>query len=156
MNSQLELKKTFSTFATGVAIASSGADNQKFGITVNSFSSVSLDPPLLSFCVGNSSSALERFLNCQFFSINILSEKQLNLANGFTKTDNQEKWQIEPFKLSENQTPIFTNSLSYFECKKHQIVKSGDHHIIVGQVTNHQFLNDLKPLTYFQGKYQNI
>ena len=150
------LKKTFSTFATGVAIAALNENNQKLGITINSFSSVSLDPALLSFCIGNNSSVLQQFLDCQFFSINILSATQQNLANAFTRSDDQEKWQLEKVNLSQNSTPIFANSLSYFECQKHQIIKSGDHQIIIGKITNCEVLNDQKPLTYFKGKYQNI
>ncbi len=127
-----------------------------FGMTINSFSSVSLNPPLVSFCIDNKSSNLELFKKNRTFSLNILSESQQSLSSGFATPKNSKKWDIEPYSLGKYGNPIFENSLAYFECKKHRIIKAGDHHIIIGEIIDFAKLNEAKPLMYFQGKYRNI
>ncbi len=127
-----------------------------FGMTINSFTAISLKPPLVSFCIDNKSSNLKLFQKNKTFSLNILSESQQNLASGFATPKNSKKWGIETYFLGESGNPIFENSLGYFECKKHRIIKAGDHHIIIGEVVNFAKLNDSKPLLYFQGKYQKL
>jgi 3-hydroxy-9,10-secoandrosta-1,3,5(10)-triene-9,17-dione monooxygenase reductase component len=127
-----------------------------FGMTINSFSAVSLNPPLVSFCIDNKSSNLHLFKKNKTFSLNILSESQQNLANGFATPKNSKKWGIETYFLGQNGNPIFENSLGYLECRKHRIIKAGDHHIVIGEVVDFGKLNDSKPLLYFQGKYQKL
>lgn len=125
-----------------------------FGMTINSFSSVSLNPPLVSFCIDNRSANLNFFKKNKTFSLNILSIAQQDLARGFATPKNSSKWGIETYFLGQNGNPIFENSLAFFECRKHRIIKAGDHHIIIGEVVDFAKLNDSKPLLYFQGKYQ--
>lgn len=127
-----------------------------FGMTINSFSSISLKPPLISFCIDNTSSNLQLFKKNKYFSLNILSEVQLELAQGFATPKNSSKWGIEPYFFGKNGNPIFENSLGFFECRKHKIVKAGDHHIIIGEVVDFAKLSDAKPLLYFQGKFTNL
>ncbi len=127
-----------------------------FGMTINSFSSVSLNPPLVSFCIDNKSSNLELFKKNRTFSLNILSEQQQNLSSGFATPKNTKKWDIEAYSLGQYGNPIFENSLAYFECKKHRIIKAGDHHIVIGEIIDFAKLNESQPLLYFQGKYRNF
>lgn len=127
-----------------------------FGMTINSFTSVSLKPPLVSFCIDNRSANLSLFQKNKTFSLNILSEEQQNLANGFATPKNSAKWGIETYFLGQHGNPIFENSLAYFECRKHRIIKAGDHHIIIGEIVDFAKLKDSKPLLYFQGKYRNL
>jgi flavin reductase (DIM6/NTAB) family NADH-FMN oxidoreductase RutF len=124
-----------------------------FGMTINSFSSVSLKPPLVSFCIDNNSSNLPLFKKNKTFSLNILSESQQDLAGGFATPKNSKKWGIEPYSLGINGNPIFKNSLAYFECKKHKMIRVGDHHLVIGEVVDFNKINESKPLLYFQGKY---
>ena len=151
-----ELKKCFSKFTTGVAIASASGGGKNIGLTINSFSSVSLDPALLSFCIGSKSANLEYFLENDYFSINILSAKQQKLAQEFAKADNEAKWGVEKCSFSANNAIIFENSLSYFECKKYQVLEAGDHHIIIGKITDFANLNDEKALIYHNSKYMQL
>lgn len=119
-----------------------------FGMTINSFSSVSMKPPLVSFCIDNRSSNLNLFRKNRYFSLNILSETQQALASGFATPKNNEKWQIEPYFLGIHGSPIFENSLGFFECKKHRVIKAGDHHIIIGEVVEFGKIQDAGPLLY--------
>jgi flavin reductase (DIM6/NTAB) family NADH-FMN oxidoreductase RutF len=124
-----------------------------FGMTINSFSSVSLHPPLVSFCIDNRSTNLNLFKKNRFFSLNILNEEQIDLAQGFATPKNTKKWQIEPYFLGNHGSPIFENSLGFFECKKHRIIKAGDHHIVIGQIVDFAKIQNKNPLLYNQSKF---
>lgn len=124
-----------------------------FGLTINSFSSVSLEPALLSFCIDNKSSNLKLFKKNRYFSLNILSEEQQELATAFARPKNSKKWQVEPYFFGEKGNPIFQNSLGFFECQKEKIIKAGDHHIVIGRIISFGELNDKPPLVYYQGRY---
>ena len=123
-------------------------------ITVNSITSLSLNPPLILFCIDNKSFNLKAFKKNKFFALNILSEDQIDLSCEFAKTQNQLKWSKEPHSFSKMNCPIFDNAIGYFECQRSKIIKSGDHHIIIGKVLDFVKLNDKKPLLYYQGKYR--
>lgn len=129
---------------------------QYFGMTINSFSSVSMNPALVSFCVDNKSSNLALFKKNRHFSLNILTSHQQNLASAFATPKNSNKWQIETYHLGQTGSPIFNNALAYIECKKHRIIKCGDHHIIIGQIVNFEKLQDHDPLVYFGSKFRTI
>lgn len=127
-----------------------------FGMTINSFSSVSLKPPMISFCIDNSSSNLRLFQKNKTFSLNILSEGQQELSRGFATPKNSKKWGIETYSLGKHGNPIFENSIAFFECRKHKIIKVGDHHLVIGEIVDFAKINDARPLLYFQGKYNKL
>ena len=124
-----------------------------FGMTINSFSSVSLEPPLVSFCIDNNSANLSFFKKNRYFSLNILSQEQQGLATAFATPKNSEKWKVEPYFFGKYGNPIFQNSLGFIECKKHRTIKMGDHHIIVGEVLDFGNIGQKEPLIYYRGKY---
>lgn len=124
-----------------------------FGMTINSFTSVSLDPPLVLFCVDNKSSNLSLFRKNRYFSFNFLSKDQKDLSNAFATPKNSEKWNVEPYFFGKFGNPIFHNSLGFIECKKHKVIKTGDHHIVVGEVLDFAKINEKEPLIYSKGKY---
>lgn len=124
-----------------------------FGITINSFSSLSLDPPLIQFSIDNKSSNLKLFKSNRYFSLNILSSEQESLSNAFAKPSNHTKWQVEPFIFGKFGNPIFKNSLAFIECEKYKVIKAGDHHIIIGKVLDFGQISDKDPLIYYGGKY---
>lgn len=149
------LRQCFGLFATGVMIASchNQEDDQLYGLTINSFSSVSLEPPLLLFSIGNDSKNLEIFKNSSSYSLNILSESQQDLAIGFAKPNNLDKWNIEEYSITKSLNPIFKNSLGFFECIHHNIIKAGDHHIFVGEIKDFKTLKEDKGLFYYMGQF---
>lgn len=153
---QKELRNCLGKFATGVMIAC-GFDketNKPFGLTINSFTSISLNPPLVSFCLASESSNLELFKRNQNFSLNILSESQLQLAKEFAKAHNVNKWQVEKYASGEFSSPIFQNSLAFLECKIFKIIEAGDHQIIIGEVVDFNQLNpEQKPLIYYSSSF---
>lgn len=127
-----------------------------FGMTINSFSSLSLDPPLILFSIDNKSSNLKLFIKNEYFSLNILGESQKDLSNAFATPRNQNKWDIEPFFFGKYGNPIFQNSLAFIECKKYRIIKAGDHHIVIGQIVDYGKISKQYPLIYYKGKYDSL
>jgi flavin reductase (DIM6/NTAB) family NADH-FMN oxidoreductase RutF len=127
-----------------------------FGMTRHSFTAVSLNPPLVSFCVSNRSSNLSLFKKNRYFSFNILSREQQALAAAFATPKNSKKWKVEPYFFSKFGNPIFQNSLAFFECEKFKVIKSGDHHIIIGKILNFAKIGEKEPLLYFRGHYDHL
>ena len=127
-----------------------------FGMTINSFTSISLNPALISFCIDNKSANLKFFKQNRYFLLNILSIQQHELASAFATPKNSKKWTVEPYIFSKFGNPIFQNSLCFIECKKHKVIKMGDHHIIIGEIIDFAKVNDQQPLIYFNGSYQKL
>jgi len=124
-----------------------------FGMTINSFSSVSLNPSLVSFCIDNRSANLKFFKKNRYFSLNVLSREQQGLARAFATPKNSAKWNVEPYFFGQKGNPIFQNSLAFFECKKHRVIKCGDHHIVIGEVIDFGKINEAEPLIYYRSKF---
>lgn len=154
MTTSKKLRDCFGLFTTGVCIATIRFDTDKYtGITINSFSSLSLKPALLLFSISNESSNLNHFLHAESFVINILSASQQELSKAFATKHYPNRWEIEDFSTTKLKNRIFKNALGFFECKKHAVIEMGDHHIIVGEIVDFDKLNDSPALLYGKGKY---
>lgn len=153
MIDQQNLKSCFGSFATGVMIATTHFEGKNYGLTINSFASVSLDPALLLFSIDNKSSNLNAFLQSQHFALSILSESQLALAQEFAKAGNDSKWNLEKYFLAKHEAPIFENAIGYFECLQYDIVQAGDHHIIIGKIIDCKKTSNAKSLIYLNSKF---
>ena len=89
---QREYRNAVGCFATGVTIVTTlDNDGERIGITANSFSSLSLDPPLVLFCVDAKINSFEAFENCQYFNVNVLAENQMDISNNFARSSD-DKW----------------------------------------------------------------
>jgi flavin reductase (DIM6/NTAB) family NADH-FMN oxidoreductase RutF len=149
---QKNFKDSVSQFATGVTIVTTTIDNKPLGITINSFSSVSITPLLISFCLHKLSSIYEDFIKENHFSINILAHDQLELCQIFTKTYNVD-WNLIDYKISDiTNTPILNNISAFLECKKFKLVDAGDHTIIIGEVINCD-ISGKESLIYYNRKF---
>ena len=146
-----DFKKTLSMFSTGITIVTS-VDNlsNPIGMTVNSFSSVSLDPPLVLWSIDKKQASYNSFKNSDGYVVNILSKNQLNLCNIFS-TQSKSKFKNINWQRSKNGFPLIDNCLAWFDCVKWNDYPGGDHQILVGKVTAFNFSN-LEPLTYWNGK----
>ncbi len=150
---QRELRNCFGMFATGIMIATTNLKDELYGFTVNSFSSVSLDPPLLLFSIDNKSSNLKIFKKSKKFCLNILSKSQIESAIEFAKPANTTKWAAEKYNLTNHKNPVFENSVAFFECERYKMIKAGDHHILIGKIINFAKINDEECLFYHLGKF---
>ena len=142
-------------FTTGVTVITCADDDGRpYGITVNSFSSVSLSPRLILWNIAKVSNSLDAFLGAEHFAINILARDQEHLSAHFAKSDHSIFDGIE-YQRSQHDVPLIPHSLACFECRTYQIHECGDHHIIIGEVERFES-RDAEPLVFFGGKYRSI
>jgi len=119
-------------FATGVAVVTCRTERGPVGITANSFSSVSLHPPLILWSPAKSSSRHDLFVEAEHFTVHILEAAQRDVCRQFTK----EGWNFEGLDMSEGEggAPVIGGCLAHFECSRYAAHDAGDHTIILGQV----------------------
>jgi len=146
-----ELKKAFGSFATGVAVASSRSN----GFTINSFSSLSLDPPLIIFNIYKSQTDHVDFLKTGFFAINILSDNQENISKKFA-TKNGDKVSSTSHKISNKGNIILDDIVGHIELSVFQQIDIADHVLVIGKVENFKINDEKKPLIYYRSKYQDL
>ena len=150
-----EFRNCLGKFATGVTVVTcADADDNPCGVTANSFSSVSLDPPLILWNIAKVSHSLRAYLDAPHFAINVLGDDQLDLSAHFANTDHTLFDSVD-YKRSENGIPILSNTLARLECSTQQVHDSGDHFIIVGQVERFRS-NNRPPLLFFGGRYREL
>ncbi len=154
MNSQFkaeELKKVFGSFATGVAVATSHSN----GFTINSFSSLSLDPPLIIFNIYKSETNHIDFLKTGFFAINILSDNQKDISKKFA-TKNGDKVSSTDHTISNNGNIILNDTVGHIELSVFQQIDIADHVLVIGKVENLSIDDNKKPLIYYRSEYQDL
>ena len=144
-------KKVLSKVSTGITVVGINVKGGKFGKTVNSFSTLSISPPLVLFSLDIKASSLNNFKKCKFLSINILGENQIEISNIFAKK--YPKWEKINYNLGEYKTPIIKSCLANLECKRIQLFMKGDHIVFICEVLNASFKNKIKPLVYFDSNY---
>ena len=144
-------KKALGKFSTGITVVCVKNNNLIYGKTVNSFNSLSLNPPMVLFSLGNYSSSIKKFSKTKFLSVNILSSKQKKLSDNFASTIPK----LENIKFIEgkNKTAIIPNCIANLECKLIDKIKKGDHIIFICKILELQSNDKLKPLIYFNSKY---
>lgn len=147
-----ELRNAFSKFPTGVTIVTTcEIDGIPRGFTANSFTSVSLDPPLLLVCIDKRAASLPVFLESKEFAINILGQNQKE-TSGLFATRRQDKFEIANWHVSKTGMPLIDEAVAWFECVYEQHVDAGDHIILIGRVIEFSY-RDGKPLGYVGGGY---
>ena len=144
-------KKTLSKFTTGVTVVCVKDKEIIYGKTVNSFNSLSLNPPLVLFSLSNDSSSIKVYLKSKFLTINILSNKQKNISDHFSKK-NPISQHIDFFD-GQNNTSLINGCIANLECKLIDKIKKGDHIIFICKVINVKNSNKLKPLSYYNSTY---
>lgn len=144
-------------FATGITVITTLCpDGHPVGVTVNSFSSVSLDPPLVQFCLGRAAAAFNDFTKAKAYVVNVLADDQQTLSHRFSKRDEQDRWEGVGIDRWETGVPVLRGCLANLECDVETILDGGDHVIVVGRVRRLASREDGKPLLYFRGRYAEL
>jgi flavin reductase (DIM6/NTAB) family NADH-FMN oxidoreductase RutF len=142
-------------FATGVAIAAvldeSGTPR---GLTVSSFTSVSLEPPLVLICLGHAVTNIEEFRRSRHFSLSFLREDQRHLSSHFAQKGH-DRFNGVPWRAGETGSPLILGALGALECTLYQRFTSGDHDIFVGEVI-HAEAADGSPLIHYASHYRGL
>jgi len=143
-------------FATGVAIAATRAvDGTPVGLTVNSFSSVSLDPPLVLWSIDLQSGSLSAFRGAAAFSINILAASQVEIARRFAEPGTC-RFDETPCSDGALGVPVIDGALAVLECAVEARHPGGDHEIIIGRAQRISHAIGVKPLLYWRGRFRAL
>ncbi|KQZ62298.1 alpha/beta fold hydrolase [Sphingopyxis sp. OPL5] len=143
-------------FATGVTVVTAMCpDGTPIGLTANSFTSVSLDPPLLLVCIANNAGSAPYLRDAERFAVNVLQIGQQPTSNRFAGKG-EDRFGVTPWEVGEYGTPVLTGSLSSFECSRDAVHDGGDHFLLVGRVLKAIFEPRRDPLLYFRGKYRKL
>ena len=144
------------SFPTGVAVITTSASAEHhMGITVNSFTSVSLDPPLVLWCLDKKSDRYNAFTNARSYTVSILGTEHQDLSSRLAKQGNHS---LEGIALCDTALgpPALADALSVFECEAEAVHDAGDHTILIGRVVQFSRQSDGEPLVFFRGKYGSL
>ena len=150
-----EFRRACGHFATGVTIASVlDAQGTPHGLTVSSFTSVSLDPPLILICLGHRVSVIDAFRASAHFGINVLAEDQRDLAERFARKA-QDRFDGLKWRRGKTGVPILAGVLAAIECAVRQRFTAGDHDVFVGQMVRARVAAGA-PLIHLAGRYRRL
>ena len=147
-----ELRSAFGSFMTGVTIVTTaGVDGSPRGFTANSFTSVSLEPPLLMMCIGKQAASMEVFRHARGFAVNILSEAQKDTSVLFA-SKRPDKFEAASWRAGPFGNPLIEGSAAWFDCARYQVIDAGDHIVLMGHIEAFSY-TDANPLGYARGHY---
>jgi flavin reductase (DIM6/NTAB) family NADH-FMN oxidoreductase RutF len=142
-------------FVTGVVVITTANEaGRPVGMTANSFTSVSLVPPLVSVNVDHSTAMHVHVTRAPRFALNILESRQEALSRRFA-TEHPDRFEGIGYRLSETGLPLLDGALALLECEWHTSFEAGDHTIVVGRVTGGH-VNEGRPLLYYRGGYYDL
>ena len=149
------LRDAFGSFPTGVTVVTTvDALGQPYGFTANSFSSVSLDPPLLLVCPSRFLSCFPFFENCKHFVVSILAEGQEDVANIFASYKG-DRFKETAWRLDPQGVPLIEGTAAHFSCKTERVIPAGDHIILMGEVLDFA-RSGTRGLGYAAGRYFSL
>ena len=144
-------------FPTGVAVITTrGADGQPAGLTCNSFSSVSLEPPLVLFSLRKASKLLDTFRAAEGFAINILSQRQDALSGRFASSKIADKFEGVAWRAGGLALPVIDDCLASFECSVYACHEAGDHYVFIGEVKHMSGGGADHALVFYKGAYMML
>lgn len=149
------LRQALGRFVTGVTIVTCAEpDGTRFGLTVNSFNSLSLDPPLVLWALRMASPSLQAFRASSHFAVNVLAEEQLDLSRRFA-SPHADRFGQGQWRPGLGQAPVLAGSLAVFECAVQNIMPVGDHVLFVGRVLR-LVQRAGAPLLFAGGQYRSL
>jgi len=150
-------RQALGEFATGVAvITAEGPDGEPIGMTMSSFNSVSIDPPLVLFSVDRRAHSLPAMERAKGFAVNVLAREQEDISNRFARALS-DKWAEVKRTIGHAQAPLITGALAHFECEPYARHDGGDHVIFVARVLRHAVRAGAPaPLVFFRGRYRDL
>ncbi|QSL92743.1 flavin reductase family protein [Ectopseudomonas toyotomiensis] len=153
----LRFREALGHYASGITVITSLIDDEPLGFTCQSFYSVSMSPPLVSFSVMANSYSYPKIRRAGRFAVNILSGEQISISNTFAR-QGADKWNDVEWHASPLGNPIIDNSLHWLDCEIHAEHVAGDHLIVIGEVKALRVQENVaaRPLLYFKGRYCNL
>ncbi len=149
---EARFRQVLGRFATGVTVVTGMAGNAPVGLAVNSFTSVSLEPPLVAFCVARTSRTWPLLRSTGAFCVNILADDQEALSRAFAGRP-PDRFQGVGWRRGPSGNPILSDVLAWIECTVVAEHDAGDHVIVVGRVLDLDVGHDGRPLVFYRGGY---
>lgn len=152
------LRSALGHFATGITIVTArNADGSAIGLTVNSFNSVSLDPPLIVWSLSQTSSRFDAFQRAEHYAVHVLASDQIELAQRFA-TSGVDKFLGLRMSTGLGGVPLLENCCAWFECRNETRFEAGDHRLFIGAVQRFSTAQTAgrKPLIYHGGNYREL
>ena len=148
-----EFRRVLGHFPSGVTVVTAAVDGVASGMTIQSFTSVSLDPPLVAFVPSKESESWTEMKESDSFCVNILAVDQQDLCMTMASKD-EDKFDGVDWSAGETGSPVLTGSLAWLECRTESVHDAGDHDIVVGRVVVLQAPDDaVEPLLFFKGGF---
>jgi flavin reductase (DIM6/NTAB) family NADH-FMN oxidoreductase RutF len=148
-------RQTCAQFATGVAVATvRAADGTPHGLTVSSFTAVSINPPLILICIDCASQALDHFRRGPYFAVNVLAVSQRDLSVTFAEKP-EGRFDGIAWEPGQTGAPLLEGALSTIECRVERVLDAGDHAVIIGEVVRAECRAG-QPLLYFNRMYREL
>ena len=151
--SNQDFRSIMSLFPTGVAVITAKPEGHAaIGLTVNSFTSVSLSPPLISWNIQKSSDTYELWAEMEWFGVNFLRSDQQDKSSQFARKGAHDVDEAD-YQMGESGCPTLIDALARMECRTHAIHEAGDHAIILGEVMDMSAGTSCDPLVFHKGRY---
>ncbi|WP_018391087.1 alpha/beta fold hydrolase [Ancylobacter sp. FA202] len=148
-------RQALGAFLTGVTVVTTrNAAGEMRGFTANSFSSVSLDPPLILVCLAKTASSFPVFSAAENFAVSVLAAEQKDVSALFA-SKSPDKFSGAPWQLGPAGSPVISGAAAWFDCRRHEVVEAGDHVILIGHVSGFG-TRDVAPLGYCRGAYVDV
>ncbi len=152
-SSARKFRDVLGRFCTGVTVVTSMSDGEPIGMTCQSFSSVSLSPPLVMFCPARTSRAWPLIQRAGFFAVNLLAHDQGDLSDAMA-TKGVDKFSDVTWKQSQaTGAPLLDGVLGWVDCSIHAVHEAGDHYVVIGRVKDLDVSEAPHPLLFFEGRY---
>lgn len=152
---QRAFRDAMGRFVTGVAVATTRLpDGAPIGVTINSFTSVSLDPPLVLFCLDRRARTLPIFQSAGFFAVNVLAADQRDCSTRFARR--ADDWDGVPHGTWVTGAPVIGGCVAACDCTVESLYDGGDHVILVGRVQRIKAAAEREPLVYHRGRYTRV
>jgi flavin reductase (DIM6/NTAB) family NADH-FMN oxidoreductase RutF/DNA-binding MarR family transcriptional regulator len=146
------LRRSLGHFATGVAVVTTRHDGMDWGITINSFTSLSINPPLVLWCLARTSQSYPAFTESDHFIVNVLAADQVTVSNRFAFREGAQFPADVPFRRAVAGVPLLDGACAHFQCRKTDAFDGGDHIALVGEVIDFEG-SDRSGLVYHRGQY---
>ncbi|WP_327000852.1 flavin reductase family protein [Dactylosporangium sp. NBC_01737] len=147
------LRRVLGEFATGVTVVAADSPRGPVGMTVNSFTSVSLDPPLILVCLATAASTTRAVTDAGSFAVSILRRDQRGICDTFAAR-RPDKFSAVGTVEAATGAPVIDDALAYLDCRVHDVLPAGDHVVVIGEVADAAAACDGEPLTFFRGTLQ--
>jgi len=148
----LDFRRVLGHFPTGVTVVTAAPDGEPQGMTVGSFFSISLDPPLVGLCADKRSTSWPKIDPAGVFAVNVLADDQADLSTHFAGKGD-DKFEGIDWRPGVTGSPVLADAIGHIDCRTEQSIDAGDHWIVVGRVLELDIDREARPLLFFQGGY---